>query len=155
MVDYQTLSIVLTGTGMIIALTYYALQIRNQNKTRQVQMFMNLYATYSSPQFRRRYNDITFNRAYENYDDFWEKYGPVKNPEAFASWTSVAAFFQGLGVLVRKGLIEIGLVHDFLGSVIIDSWEVMSPAFIESRERYKINLWDEFEYLYNEVKKLS
>ena len=34
MVDYQAVSIVLTGIGLIIALTYYALQIRNQNKTR-------------------------------------------------------------------------------------------------------------------------
>lgn len=118
-------------------------------------MFMNLYATYSSPQFRRRYNDIAFNRAYENYDDFWEKYGPVKNPEAFASWTSVAAFFQGLGVLVRKGLIDIGLVHDFLGSVITETWEAMSPAFLESRNINKIILWPDFEYLYNEIKKFS
>lgn len=31
MVDYQTISIVLTGIGLMLALTYYALQIRNQN----------------------------------------------------------------------------------------------------------------------------
>jgi len=155
MIQIEYLPIVLTGIGIMASILYYASVLRNQNKTRQVQMFMNLYATYSSPQFRRRFNDISFNRKYEDYNDFWERYGPVTNPEAFASWTSVAAFFEGLGVLVHQGLIDVGLVNDFLGSVITQAWELMSSVFLESREINKIRLWDEFEYLYNEIKKLA
>ena len=70
-------------------------------------------------------------------------------------WTSVAAFFEGLGVLVKKEFIEIGLVHDFLGSVIIQAWEKMGPVFLESRKINNTKLWNEFEYLYNEIKKLE
>ena len=153
MVEY--LPLVLTGLGLTASILYYALVLRNQNKMMKTQMFMNLYATYSSPEFRRRYNDISFNVEYDNYNDFWEKYGPVKNPEAFAEWTSVAAFFEGMGLLVKKRLIDIENVHDLLGSVIIDTWEKMGRAILESREIHNIVLWQQFEYLYGEMKKLN
>ena len=155
MVSLEQVVYVIPLLALTASITYYAMVLKNQNKARQVQMFMNLYSTYSSSQFRRKFNDITFNRKFENYADFWKKYGPISNPDAFESWTSVAAFFEGLGVLVKKEFIEIGLVHDFLGSVIIQAWEKMGPVFLESRKINNTKLWNEFEYLYNEIKKLE
>ena len=99
MVDYQILSIVLTGIGMIIALTYYALQIRNQNRTRQAQLLMNLYEVYRSPEFRARVNTVLL-QEWTDPDDFWERYGlDNKNGEAWTNWQSVAGFFHGIGFL--------------------------------------------------------
>ncbi len=65
MVNYQTLSIVLTGIGLIIALTYYSLQIRNQNKTRQAQLFMQIYNRWTDPTFQENYLEVT-NREWED-----------------------------------------------------------------------------------------
>ena len=147
--------------ALIVGIAYYLFIMRNsqrnqqhQLETRRAQLYMTLFNTINNQDIWRLWYEI---REYQfaDYDEYMEKYGPVENPEAFASWTSVAAFFQGLGVLVRKGLIEIGLVNDFLGSVITDSWEAMSPAILESRKINQIIIWDEFEFLYNEIKKAS
>jgi hypothetical protein len=90
-------------------------------------------------------------------EDFWEKYGPIADPDAFASWASIAAFYQGIGVLVKKGMIDIEIVNELIGNSTIIFWEKMSPEIIESREktqrRFSSTLWNDFEYLYEEILK--
>jgi len=58
MVDYQAISIVLTGIGLMIALTYYALQIRNQNKTRTAQLLMQVYSRLDTPEKVRALQEV-------------------------------------------------------------------------------------------------
>jgi hypothetical protein len=157
MVDYQTLSIVLTGIGLIIALTYYGLQIRNQNRTRQAQLFMNLYETYRNTEFKNMYTEILFHHQWKDFEDWWSKYGPIENKEAFSEWNSVAGYFNGIGILVKKKLIDMSMVDELLASTIITLWEKMGPNIREGRlsrtesiEPLPI-LHSNFEYLYNEL----
>ena len=48
------------------------------------------------------------------YDDFMEKYRTKKNPEAWYSLGSVGAFFEGVGVLVHRELIDPQLVGELM-----------------------------------------
>ncbi len=48
MADLQTLSLVLTGIGLIIALIYYTLTLRNTNRTRQADMLMRLHSEWGN-----------------------------------------------------------------------------------------------------------
>ncbi len=80
-------------------------------ETRQAQLFMGLYETYRSPQFRKQWTTI-LNQEYTDFDDFWEKYGLENNPDAWANWQSVASFFHGMGILVKKGLVEPNLLDE-------------------------------------------
>jgi len=165
MVDLAMLQVVrdlVAIFGVIAGFTYYVMTVRNTQKnqqlqleTRQAQLFMNLYETWRSPDFRKRQNWINRVLEYEDREDFWEKYGPVTNPDAFASWASIAAYYEGIGVLVERGLIDINLVYDLLHVSIIRAWEKMSPEFKEARESEDGHpkLWDSFEYLYHEIKK--
>ncbi len=41
----------------------------------------------------------------------WEKYGP-SNPEVFQSFDALSPYFEGTGVLVRKGLLDPSSVAD-------------------------------------------
>jgi hypothetical protein len=152
MVDYQTISIVLTGIGMIIALTYYALQIRNQNRTRQAQLFMQIYRDMCTPDWWRILGEIT-SREYVDYDKAEKEFGKEANMGAWSEASSLFAFFEGLGVLVHRKLIDPYLVDDLLSGPIIRYWEASKPYIVERRIRQNhppIGEW--IEYLYKEVK---
>ena len=123
MVDYQTISIVLTGIGMIIALTYYALQIRNQNKTRQTQMFMQLYNT--------RYEEKNANRfwrvmrlEWEDFDDYVEKYSVLADPQegVITDVSAEFAYYDGLGILLKQNMVDRNTMYELMGLRSIMLW---------------------------------
>lgn len=165
-ITLQTYSIILTGVGMIIALAYYTLTIRNQNRTRQAQLMMSLYEAYRSPEFRKNWGEV-MDQEYIDFDDFWAKYGSLVNREAWSNWQSVAAYFHGIGVLLKEGLIDISLLDQLLVNLVFVSWLQMGPIVLGFREytsgsdaRFEGRGSSErhpqmsgFEYLYNELRK--
>ena len=66
----------------------------------------------------------------------------------------VGLFFEQIGVLLHRKLIDIGLVDDLFSSPIKSTWEKMEPLESVARKYYnspQIGEW--FEYLYNEMQK--
>jgi len=152
MVDYQTISIVLTGIGMIIALTYYSLQIRNQNKTRQNQLFMNLYQVYRSKEFRTIYNRILFEWEWTDYEEYWSKYGS-SNLEDFTDSSTVVAYFEGIGYLVKSGELGIDSVYGLLGRPILNMYEKFEKESAVYSESVGYQIYPYFKYLYERTVK--
>jgi len=158
-IDLQTVLTYLTLISVPIGVFYHILTLYNTRKnqqlqleTRQAQLFMNLFQTYRSPEFVEIMDHVIYRLDIEDWDDAVEKIHPVLNPEMRVRWFSVGTFFEGLGVLVRRGLIDISLVDDSLGNTIKMLWEKMGPVETESRKRFEIpRLFDDFEYLYNEI----
>lgn len=157
MIEY--LPLVLTGLSITASILYYASVLRNQNKTRQAQLFMNLYETYRTTEFKNIYTDILFHWKWENYEDWWKKYGAENNPEAFSDWNSIAGYCDGVGVLLKKKLIDVSIVDELLANTIIPLWVKMGPNILEARDhrgshqRPLHDLHSNFEYLYNELTK--
>jgi len=65
--------LILTGFGLIVAITYYSFQIRNQNKTRQAQLFMRIYQDRNKHENMVRWFTL-MNWTWEDYDDWLQKY---------------------------------------------------------------------------------
>ena len=66
----------------------------------------------------------------------------------------VANFFEGIGILLRRKLIDIALVDDLFSSDVIITWHKMKPIVEGWRKQFnrpQMSEW--FEYLYNEMKK--
>ena len=123
---------------------------------------MQLYNTYSSQEFRKKHT-LMITQQWDDYDDFINKYGNESNIEAWTSWLSLAAFFNGIGVLVKRGKIEIDVVEELLANTIFVSWYRMQPIIIGWRKgedpvspdgrSSKYPFLHGFEYLYNELNK--
>jgi hypothetical protein len=160
-VTLQTLLTYLTLISVPVGVFYHIMTLRNTKKnqeqqleTRQAQLFMNLYETWRSPEFRKNSRWINKFVEYKDSADFHRQYGSEENLDEFAIWTSISAFYEGIGVLVRRGLINLDLVDDLLRASIKVAWEKMGPEFVESRViRGNSDLFNDFEYLYNEIKK--
>jgi len=69
-----------------------------------------------------------------------------------------ATFYEGIGVLVEMGLIDIKLVDSLLRNTTLVFWERMKPFYMYARERQPPEAYphyDSTEYLYNLVKAMG
>jgi hypothetical protein len=63
-------------------------------------------------------------------------------------------FFEGIGILLKRKLIDIELVDDMFTSPIKWSWEKYKDVVLETRKvENQPEIFEWFEYLYNEMKK--
>jgi len=146
MVDIQTVSITVASASVVAGVVYYALQIRHQTKMRQTDLVMKLYSQFSSFEFQKIYGEIQKREA-QNYHDYERKYG-------LADALTIGIFFEGIGILLKRKLIDIELVDDMFTSPIKNTWEKMKDITLEARKvRNQPEILEWFEYLYNEMKK--
>jgi hypothetical protein len=157
----NTLSVVLQifqTIALIVGIAYYLFIMRNSQRTqemtlknRQAQLLMQMWNRTQSKEFTRDSSTMS-QMEWKDYDDFFEKYSPESNPEAFDAWLSVGNFCEGLGVMVKNGLIEPSLVDDLESRLIVSTWERFSPIIIEMRKRKSYpTFFEQWEYLYNQV----
>ena len=153
MVDYQSITVSLAALGFLVASIYYTLTLRNQNRTRQAQLFMQIYSVFSTPEFQDNITEIV-SMKWNDYDEFMDKYGPKTDPKAWRAIGSVAGYFEGIGMLVNEKLIDISLVENLMSTHIIYYWEKFEFLSIRLRRDFNsphLDAWK--EYLYNEIKK--
>ena len=155
MIQIEYLPIVLTGVGIIASVLYYAMVLRNANKTRQAQLFMSIFNTFSSKQYQRDREQMLIVWEFEGYEDFFSKYGVEVNPEDHAIWDMFCSHFEGIAVLVKRGLIDPRLVYDLMYGSIIMFWEKFEPVLLGMREMGSPKTWEDLEALYHEMKRLE
>ena len=154
MVDIQTVSIAIASAGVFVAAIYYVLQIRHQSRMRQTDLIMRVYSALSTKELEEAWYKV-LNLEFKDYNDFLKKYGDIMSETSVnVAFSIIAYFFDGIGVLLHKKLVDIDLVDDLMSESIIVTWEKMKPIVEGYRKRYgfkKDLVW--FENLYNEIKK--
>jgi hypothetical protein len=156
MVDVQTISIVIASASVVLAAIYYIFQVRHQIRVRQTDLIMRLYSTTVTREFVE--NDVSiFNQEVNDLEGFMRKYGSfpkfMESPE-YVPYMMDSEFFEGVGILLYRKLVDIELVDDLFSSPIITIWEKTLPMTKALREYFKRpQLAEWFEYLYNEMKK--
>jgi len=147
---------IVTIVGVIAGLTYYILSVRNQNRTRQAQLFMQIYEKWYDPVFSKNSNELNA-LEWEDYDDWKSKYGPIVNVEAYSKWLSYTRFFQGVGVLLKNGLIDVSLVREMMPTTVLLYYNKYEPILQGQRKENQasIKVWEPVEYLYTELIKFQ
>ena len=151
MVDIQTVSIAIASAGVFAAAIYYVLQIRHQTKMRQTDLTMRMYTSWVSEELTKPWLKV-WNLEFTDYDDFKKKYGPYlsDNPEN-AALLSVINSFLIMGLLLQKKLVDPEILSHL---PVFMTWNKVKPIVEGVRkETNDPNWYEEFEYLYNEMKK--
>ncbi len=145
MLDIPSISAIVAAVGVIIGVVFAVLQLRDLVKTRQTDLVIRLYSTMESREFQEAW-DRFMKGEYKDLDDFERKYS-VEGYE-------VGIFFEGIGVLLHRKLIDIGLVDDLFSSFVKMTWEKMKPLAEATRKKLNLpQMGEYFEYLYNELQK--
>ena len=111
MVDIQTVSIAVASASVVAGIVYYAFQLRHQTKLGQTGLIMRLYSTFGGEEHKRAGKKVS-KITYEGYDGFVKKYGAPNSEEPVPmAIDKVLYFFEEVGVLLHKKLIDINLIE--------------------------------------------
>ena len=80
MASFEFLAIILTGLGLTASIVYYTFTLQNTNKTRQTQLFMQLYQNKFQEEGMKRFWTI-LGLTFDNFDEYMENYGFFTKPE--------------------------------------------------------------------------
>ena len=81
--------------GILVGVYYYIMSLQNQSRTRQAQLFMQLFQDFISAEMNKIHLDLV-KMEWEDYHDFEMKYGSDYNLDSAAKdW----GIFSGLMVL--------------------------------------------------------
>lgn len=153
MVDVD-LSIIFAGLSIAASILYYASVLRNQNRTRQTQLFMNLFTQIRSKDFVRDTRELS-SWQWKDFNDFRSKYGSRADKEASTLFHSTANFFDGIGVLVSHNELNPKLVEELMSSWIIWFWEKFGDIIKEYRTVSYPQYLVSVEYLYHKIKPIA
>ena len=167
---YQMVLSTLQTIALIVGIAYYLIIMRNSQRTReltlqsqdqaletrQTQLFMYMYDRWSDPEFMKHYYEI-MEWNWTDYDDFWERYGASKNPDTYLHFSTIGRFFEGVGVLVKRELVDPLLVDDLMSGHVLRFWERFGESIIkEYQVRANSPTYYEFvEYLYSVIKPIA
>ena len=153
MVDVQTVSIAIASAGVFVAAIYYVLQLRNQTRMRQSDLLMRMHLAFSS----KECCDATLKMGstdHKDYDEFIKKYGhPFTAGPVQSEFLMMAVFFEGIGVLTKRKLVDINLVADlFTVEVAWQKWKPLVEGIRKKTNNPHMGEW--FEYLSNETRRI-
>jgi hypothetical protein len=150
--DIQTVSIAIASAGVLAGVIYYVLEIRHQSKLRQTETVIRL-----SPWFNMNAREVqeavsqVCSIEYKDYEDYLERYS--EKPENM-TLKILGNYFEGIGILVYRKLVDPDIVYDFWGEIIQSSWEKIQPLVTDMRKDIgDPNTFRFWEHLYNEMKK--
>ena len=158
MIDLQTLLTYLTLISVPVGVFYHIMTLRNtrrnqelQLETRQAQLYMGLINTFNSLEFRTQWH-LAESATWVDYDDFVEKYS--LGSEVLTATVMMLTFFDSIGSLVRKKLIDMDLVDGVLAQALVVTWRMFESIVIGNRDHFQTpTMWEDFEYVYHELNK--
>jgi len=152
MADIEAPTIVLTGAGVIVAIVYGILTLRDTTRTRQAELYMRIYERGSTVEFYSAAELVVEGSHWRDFSQFLGMY--QKDPAFHAAIQRLGGFYEGLGVLVRENLLDIRLVALFFTSTTKQFWEKLRDSVYEWRKVSNTpRMLSETEYLYNELMK--
>jgi hypothetical protein len=71
------------------------------------------------------------NLDWEDYDDYQNKYGRVANHEAWAKIWSLLVEYDDIGLMVKRGIMDIEDLYELSGRSIPSLWKKFQPIIEE------------------------
>ena len=153
MLDIPSISAIAAAIGVLVGVVFTVLQLRDLVKTRQTDLILRLQSDWRGRELRESYVRV-MNMKFKTYEEFAEKYPLWSEIESadYRAVSEVGSFFDGVGILLHRKLVDVEMVDELFGTRIKDAWEKLKPAIEGRRKEVNPVLRKWFEYLYNEIK---
>ena len=163
----QTISVMSAATAAVIGVRSYI----NSNKraeeakkkeqetrdreleTRKAQFYMQINQHLKSEESQRRFIELMY-MEWKDYDDFERKYGSDDHPDLYAKRMSALYEFNGVGHLLKEGLIDMDTAYSHSDTIGLQLWGKFESIVREQRVRYNVpELYVDLEFLAGEIAK--
>jgi len=124
------------------------------SETRKLQLFMQIFSEFNMAENLNNIAELI--NLKPDYNEYLEKYDSHINPSFFARRCGIWYRFNSIGELLRLGWVEPDFLHRLNMDInVIMIWENWGHIIKKNREVENMpDLWDGFEYLYDEMKSL-
>jgi hypothetical protein len=141
---------ILSALAGIAAVIFVIIQLRHMDKHKDLEISMKLFEWAETDRLRKAFRWIEKDFQFENFDKY--KAEVEENFEVSDYTYQIEAFFEEVGFLVNKGLVDIDVIVDRLGSHIILNWKKLQPWILALRkERDDKTFGEHFEELYRKT----
>jgi hypothetical protein len=144
----------LIGLGSVIVGIIISLHsIRRFTKDRKLGIFLEFNKLLYDKDFIQDMNEIQ-TWTWKNVEEFFAKYGPEPNPEAFAKYIRVISYFDGLSTLVQRNFMDYNFIPETTAISLIRFWgkfESTADGFAMVFRRP--GCWDSIKNLYDRLHK--
>lgn len=153
--DLTAVSTVLGLGSVFIGILGTLHSVRRFTRARKLAIFLDFHKKLYDLEFIKDMNEFQL-YSWETVEEFFIKYGPEANPDAFAKFTRVGSYFDGLSTLVKQGFIDDNFVPETTAIALIGFWEKFKPQADEFAVIYRRpGCWDSIKFLYNKLHKLD
>lgn len=131
--DIPTISVLIASLSVIGGAVYFMLETRHQRRVRQTESIIS-FSPWFNLDAKTMQEAITnvCSADYTDYEDYVSKY--AGKPEQ-SSLKLLGNYFEGLGLLVYRKLVEVELVFDFWGDIAESVWDE-NKVVIEGMRKY-------------------
>jgi hypothetical protein len=143
------------GTFFVIAATAIAaiVQLRHARSSNQIAAFNELRETVQKSDFQvaEQFVQTQLSAMLEDPAFRYQLDHPSARTDETRPLTTkintIGNFYEGMGALLRAGLIDGELVLQIYSDRVAGAWERLTPVAVISRRRLGDVLWENFEYL--------
>jgi len=154
-IDLIAISTIIGMGSVLIGVMVSLLSIRRFARERKLTIFLEFHKLLYDKEFIQDINEIQ-SWKWEHVGEFFAKYGPDLNPEAFASWIRVDSYFDGLSALVHKKFIDPEFIPESTAIMLIRHYELIQPTMEQFALVYRRpNCFDSVKHLYGKLQKID
>lgn len=144
-------AIATAGTFVVIAASAIAalIQLRHMRGSNQIVALTECRETMETPEFQRAQQFVSYELA-QRLADAEECRRAVKVPfeGEYQAISTVANFFESMGLFVKRGIIDKDTACDVWAGVVLRNWNALVPVITYMRKTLGArSLWENFEYL--------
>ncbi len=150
--DVASISAVVAAISVVVGVIFAIFQMRDAARTRHTGLIIQL-----NPALKVTMSEVIeyvskiWNLEFKDYKEYLEKYGDPLSDKALHTTTG---YYDGLGFLLYKRLIDIETIEYIVSGSSTGVWEKLKPITEGMRKHYNMpELFKWFEYLYEEMLK--
>ncbi len=150
--DVVAISAAVAVISVVVGVIFAIFQMRDAARTRHTGLIIQL-----NPALKVTMSEVIeyitkiWSLEFKDFEEYLENYGDPLSDKALHT---ITGYYDGLGFLLHKRLIDIETIEYILSGSSTGVWEKLKPITEGMRKQYSMpELFKWFEYLYNELQR--